>query len=77
MGIAKGEHFAKQPVYVDYPFESVMFRWDHLTKQIFRKFYGEDEGRHPIPHDNRLFNDALMYGEEISESQYRTGKSGT
>lgn len=28
----------------------------------------------PAPPDNRLFNDALRFGEEISEDEYLSGK---
>jgi hypothetical protein len=74
MGIEKGTRFLNEAVFVDYPFESVMFRWDHTTKQVFRKFYGERESLQPIPHDNRLYNEALMYGNEITAIQYAAGK---
>ncbi len=74
MPISKGPVFNERDVYVDYPSESVMFRWDHSTRKIYGKFYGEDEGREPVPHENRLFNDALLYGEEISESDYLRGR---
>ncbi|MCW8901492.1 MAG: hypothetical protein OQK95_12540 [Gammaproteobacteria bacterium] len=74
MGISKGEKFAKQDVYVDYAFEDVMFRWDHKRSKIFVKFYGELENKELVPHDNRLFNDALLYGEEITREQYLKGK---
>jgi hypothetical protein len=58
---------------VDYPSERLMFRWDHETKKVYYKSYGKPEGRDPLPHDNRLFNDALLYGDEVSESTYREG----
>jgi hypothetical protein len=74
MGIEKGKHFQARAVFVDYPFESVMFRWDHETRQVFRKFYGQQEEPTPIPHDNRLYNEALTDGEEITAMQYATGK---
>lgn len=74
MGIEKGAHFFCRAVFVDYPFESVMFRSDPETKQIYRKFYGQDEGTQAIPEDNRLFNEALRFGAEITELQYATNK---
>ncbi|WP_179404299.1 hypothetical protein [Burkholderia guangdongensis] len=73
MGINKGERFNSEDVYVDYPFEEVMFRWNHLDKKTYRKFYGEDEAG-PIPHDNRLYNDALRFGDEITREAYAAGK---
>lgn len=73
MGINKGERFGREDIYVDYPFEDVMFRWDHLERVVYRKFYGEVETG-PVPHDNRLYNDALLYGDEISRDVYLAGK---
>lgn len=74
MGINKGEKFAKQDVYVDYAFEGVMYRCDHKRSDVFVKFYGKPESEHLVPQDNRLFNDALLYGEEITQEQYLQGK---
>jgi|APFre7841882630_1041343.scaffolds.fasta_scaffold45993_1 hypothetical protein len=74
MGIQKGETFVGRDVFVDYSFEEVMFRWDHANKLIYRKFYGSPEGAESVPYDNRLFNDALLYGEEITRDQYVLGK---
>ncbi|MBD8708758.1 MULTISPECIES: hypothetical protein [unclassified Pseudomonas] len=74
MGINKGERFAKEDVYVDYPFEDVTYRWDHASQQVFVRFYGEQESREPVPHENRLFNDALRYGEEMTKAEYDRGK---
>jgi hypothetical protein len=77
MPIEKGERFAKGDLFIDYPFEDVMYRWDHLQKSIFVKFYGEPESPHAVPHDNRLFTDALLYGDEISREDYSRGKSSS
>jgi hypothetical protein len=74
MGIGKGEHFTYQDIYVDYDFEEVMFRWDHIGKKIYLKFYGGNEHPDPVPHDNRLFNDALLYGEQITQEEYMKGR---
>jgi len=74
MPIEKGERFSTDNVYVDYEFEQVMFRWDCHSKKVYRKFYGEQEGACTIEHSNRLFNDALLYGNEITELEYKRGK---
>lgn len=74
MGISKGEKFANQDVYVDYAFEEVMFRWDHTKSETYLKFYGKHESDNLVPHDNNLFNEALLYGEEITREQYLQGK---
>lgn len=77
MGIEKGTRFQIGAVYIDYPFENVMFRWDHETRQVFRKFYGQPEDPRPIPYDNRLYNEALTHGNEIAATQYASGKSNS
>ena len=69
MGICKGERFSGEDIYVDYPFEAVMFRWDHTERKIYRRFYGKVETG-PVPHDNGLFNDALRFGEETTKDNY-------
>lgn len=75
MPIKKGAEFTQRDIFIDYPFEEVMFRWDHQCELVFRKFYGKQETPESVPHSNRLFNDALLYGEEISEEQYKTGRN--
>lgn len=47
---------------------------NHLERKIYKKFYGESEGNELVPHDNRLFNDALLYGDEITLEEYMKGK---
>ncbi len=74
MAINKGESFSRQDVYIDYPFEEVMYRWDHKHGEIYVKFYGEGEKIFPVPIDNRLFNDALLSGQEVSKEVYLKGK---
>lgn len=74
MGINKGERFDQEDIYVDYEFERVMFRYEHKGKKIYRKFYGEQEEAQPVPFDNRLFNDALLYGIEITLEEYNNNR---
>jgi hypothetical protein len=74
MGINKGKIFADRDVYINYPFEEVMFRWNHVEQKVYVRFYGNAEYRNPIPQDNRLYNDALLYGSEISREQYEGGQ---
>lgn len=75
MPVEKGERFASQDIYIDYPYEEVMYRWDHVTRQVFVRFYGSPETDIPVPHANRLYNDALRFGEEISPQQYHQGRA--
>jgi hypothetical protein len=69
--------FKNGDVYIDYDFEEVMYRWDHTLKLIYVKFYGKEENPQVVPHDNRLYNDALLYGEQITKEEYEKGKSKT
>jgi hypothetical protein len=66
--------FETGDVYIDYDFEGVMYRWDHKLKLIYVKFYGKEESDRIVPHDNRLYNDALLYGEQITKEEYEKGK---
>lgn len=77
MGVSKGERFAKEDIFVAYDFEQVMFRWDHLEKKNYRKFYGKAEHPEPIPQANRLLNDAFLFGDEITKVDYLKGKNAT
>lgn len=74
MGIEKGQYSRNRAVFVDYAFESVMFRCDPTTNHVYRKFYGQHEELKPIPDSNHLFNEALRFGDEISAAQYAAGK---
>ncbi|CAJ0779040.1 hypothetical protein R8510_04569 [Ralstonia chuxiongensis] len=53
-----------------------MFRWVHQARKIYVCFYGDRESSEPVPHDNRLFNDALLYGDEIGRLQYGLKERG-
>ncbi|CAN2534895.1 hypothetical+protein [Methylocapsa aurea] len=72
MGLSKGD-FRDRDLYVDYPFEDVMFRFDCKTKSFYQKFYGAAQEA-AVPQDNKLLTDAILYGEEIDASVYRAGK---
>lgn len=70
MPVNKGRDFEVRDVYIDYPFEEVLFRWDHASKKVYACFYGEVEGVAPVSHESRLFNEALLGGFEISKDEY-------
>ncbi|RLU03620.1 MAG: hypothetical protein D9N11_03230 [Ketobacter sp.] len=74
MAIRTGEYLNTKDVYIDYPFEDVMFRRMSEDGAIYRKFYGEEESADPISADNRLFNEALLSGSEITQEEYELGK---
>lgn len=74
MAIKTGEYLNTKNVYIDYPFEEVMFRRMKKNGAIYRKFYREEESSELMSHDNRLFNDALLSGDEITQEDYEAGK---
>ncbi|WP_083941248.1 hypothetical protein [Pseudoduganella violaceinigra] len=74
MGINKGQVFAENDVFIDYSFEKVMYRWDHVAKKVYVRFYGEDERLEPVPHDNRLYNEAILSGDQIDRENYEKGR---
>ena len=59
-------------VYLDYPFEDVMFRWEHDTGRVFRKFYGQAEVE--IDRTSNLFHDAISAGRQVSAEDYARGE---
>jgi hypothetical protein len=70
MPVSKGKIFDEQDIYIDHDFEEVMYRWDHIAKKCYVKFYGKEESKELVPHDNRLYNDALLYGEQRTKEEY-------
>lgn len=74
MAIEKGDAFKNKDVFIDYPFEEVMYRWDNSSKEIYVKFYGRSESNNTVSPDNRLFNEALQSGVEIDQKEYLSGK---
>ena len=72
MGIGKADFFADHDVFIEYDFEDVMFRWDVARKTIYRRFrhrHTESE----VSHDNRLFNDSVLFGDVITKERYFSG----
>ncbi len=67
------QRFQQGDVFIDYDFESVMFRYDAATHTFFRKFHGEAE-EHPVPSNNRLLADAIRGGDEIDRGAYTAGR---
>jgi hypothetical protein len=57
MAIISRERFNSEDIYLDYSFENVMFRRDHETGKVFRKFYSEEECQEPVHFSNRLYSD--------------------
>jgi hypothetical protein len=65
--------FASRDIFIDYPFEGAMFRWDHEKQRVFRRFYREREVE--IPQDSDLFTQAIIAGREITKDEYLSGRS--
>jgi hypothetical protein len=74
MPVEKGPIFKERDIYIDYPYVKVMYRWDHVAAKMFIRRYGKAESPVPVPHDDELVNEALLYGEEISKEEYLRGK---
>jgi hypothetical protein len=62
------DQFIKGDVYIDYPPEDVKFRFEHATRRVFRRFYGEAE-REMAP-DSNLYHEAISAGKQITRDEY-------
>ena len=62
------EDFRKRDIYIDYPFEHAMFRWEKETKSVYTRFYGKRE--HEIDQTSEFFYEALVGGREITRDAY-------
>jgi hypothetical protein len=60
-------------VYIDYPFQDVMFRREHQTNRVFQKSYGEAEVE--VSPTCNLFHDAISTGHQITAEEYARGKA--
>ncbi len=74
MPIKTGEYLNSKDIYINYEFEEVLFRRECSNKNIYRKFYGEYESKEVIAFDNRLYTDAILYGEEVTKEVYMEWK---
>lgn len=73
MGIKSGIELSSRDIYMDYPFEGIMIRWEYRLRKMYRKFYGSTfEVETSLNY--RLITDALLYGDEISKEVYLIGK---
>jgi hypothetical protein len=72
MGVP-GSAFQAGDVYIDFPYEEVMFRYEKGTGKVFRKFYGktrEDE----IPAESNLYAEGIIAGTQTTLDEYRRGR---
>ncbi len=61
-----------QDVFIDYPYEDAMFRYEHRTGRVFRKFYGQPEVE--IDRSSTLFHEAISGGQQITARRYEQGE---
>jgi hypothetical protein len=66
------ERFAREDLFIDYRSELMMFRWDHKHRKVFRKFYGET-GEDEMPDSSNMFEESMLWGDEITRDQYEKG----
>jgi hypothetical protein len=65
--------FSEGDVYIDFPYEEVMFHYEKKAGKLFRKFYGsstEDE----IPHNLKIYTEARIAGEQTTAAEYRRSR---
>lgn len=72
MTMDKGEFFAERDRYLYEPFEEAMFHWDHRARTIRMKLAGQSFDVE-VPHDHRIFNEAIRSGREIGRAEYEAG----
>jgi hypothetical protein len=65
------ELFQKGDVYIDFPYEDLMYRYEFATRKLFCKFYGRQEAE--ILQDSKLFHDAISAGNVTTAEHYRLG----
>jgi hypothetical protein len=75
MGVSN-DRFRSGDVFIDYDFETVMFRFEHSTRRFFKKFYGNPKETE-VAADNRLLNDAIRFGVETDAGTYASGGPGS
>lgn len=74
MMMDKGSFFAGHDRYLHHDHEDALFFWDHRTRKVWMKFVGQSFDVEVL-HDQRLFNEAIAGGREISRSEYEAGKA--
>lgn len=63
--------FSTGNVYIDFPFERVMFYWTPAV--IMRKFYGANKTA-IVGSDSELFRDAQRHGTSITKAVFDAGR---
>jgi hypothetical protein len=73
MTMEKGEFFALNDRYLYYDYEDALFFWDHQARRVMMKFIG-DAFESEVPHDHRIFNEAILSGREVTRAEYLAGQ---
>lgn len=60
-------------VFIDFPYEQVMFHWRKSSGVVWRKFYGSTVAS-LVGIQSSMFRDAQRHGNEITKAQYNAGK---
>ncbi len=68
------ERFRAGDVYIDFPFEDMLFHYVNASGKLYRKFYGSD-AEDELPHSSNVFHDAISAGNEITAEDYARGKA--
>lgn len=63
------ELFSRGDVYIDFPQEEMMFRFDHASGKVYRKFYW-DTTEQMIAQTSSLFTESLSYGTPVTREHY-------
>ena len=71
MGIPNAA-FRSGDLYIEYGFESVLFRYEHGAARFFRRFYGRSR-EVEVAHDNELLCDAICSGVLTTAERYHCG----
>ncbi|WP_157084703.1 hypothetical protein [Sphingomonas pituitosa] len=74
MTMEKGDFFQERDRYLFEPFEEAFFHWDHRRRTVHMKFVGQDFDVE-VPHDHRIFNDAILSGREVDKTAYERGSA--
>lgn len=68
----RDEAFTKGDVYIDFPQEEMLFRFDKASGRVFRRFAGE-AAEDEVPRTMELYGEARRYGTETTAAQYFAG----
>lgn len=68
--------FLAGDVYIDFPYEEAMFRFEKSTGKIYRRFYGQP-CEVELDAKSQLFAEACVAGTQVTPDVYRAGRART